>query len=71
LRLRTPNEIKTKDNKELKKASGINSNVFYQTVEVKKPIIAEKATIKPLAIAPTYLYDIKTEKGKSYSFLIK
>jgi alpha-L-fucosidase 2 len=40
-------------------------------VEVKKPIIAETATIKPLAIAPTYLYDIKTEKGKSYSFLIK
>ncbi len=71
LRLRTPNEIRTKDNKNLKIASGINSNVFYQIVEVKKPLIAAKSTIKPLDITPTYLYDIKTEKGKSYSFLIK
>jgi alpha-L-fucosidase 2 len=71
LRLRTPNEIRTKVNKNLKIASGINSNVFYQILEVKKPVIAEKSTIKPLDIASTYLYDIKTEKGKSYSFLIK
>jgi alpha-L-fucosidase 2 len=71
LRLRTPNEIKLKNNKELKTASGINSNVFYQTEEVKKPVIAATATIKPLDIRTTYLYDIETEKDKIYSFIIK
>ena len=71
LRLRTPNEIKLKNNKELKIAAGKNPNVFYQTEEVKKPVIAAAATIKPLNINSTYLYDIETEKGKSYSFIIK
>lgn len=71
LRLRTPNEIKLKGNKELKTASGNNSNVFYQTEEVKKPVIAAAATIKNLDISATYLYDIETEKGKIYSFIIK
>jgi alpha-L-fucosidase 2 len=71
LRLRTPNEIKLKNNKELKIAAGKNPNVFYQTEEVKKPVIAAAATIKPLDINSTYLYDIETEKGKSYSFIIK
>jgi alpha-L-fucosidase 2 len=71
LRLRTPNEIKLKSNKVLKTASGINSNVFYQTEEVKKPIIAVASTIKPLDISATYLYDVETEKGKIYSFIIK
>ena len=71
LRLRTPNQMKTKDNKDLKEASGINSNTFYQTAEVKKPVLAATSNIEPLDISPTYLYDIKTEKGKTYSFLIK
>jgi len=71
LRLRTPNQMKTKDNKDLKEASGINSNTFYQTAEVKKPVLAATSNIKPLDISPTYLYDVKTEKGKTYSFLIK
>ena len=71
LRLRSPNEIKLKNNKELKTAAGKNPNVFYQTEEVKKPLIAAAATIKPLDINSTNLYDIETEKGKIYSFVIK
>lgn len=71
LRLRTPNDIKLKNNKELKAASGKNPNIFYQTEEVKKPVIAAAATIKPLDINSTNLYDIETEKGKIYSFVIK
>ncbi|MFB3387676.1 glycoside hydrolase N-terminal domain-containing protein [Flavobacterium sp. LAR06] len=71
LRLRTSNEIKLKNNKELKIAAGKNPNVFYQTEEVKKALIAATATIKPLDINSTYLYDIETEKGKTYSFVIK
>jgi alpha-L-fucosidase 2 len=71
LRLRTPNEIKLKNNKELKTAAGKNPNVFYQTEEVKKPLIAAAATIRPLDINSTNLYDTETEKGKIYSFVIK
>ena len=71
LRLRTPNEIRTKDNKELKIAAGKNPNVFYEAEEVKKPIIAAASTLKPLDSNATNLYDIETEKGKIYSFIIK
>ncbi|MDR7369930.1 glycoside hydrolase family 95 protein [Flavobacterium aquidurense] len=71
LRLRTPNEIILKGNANFKTASGINSNVFYQTNDVKKPLIAATSDIKPLDIVPTYLYDIETEKGKIYNFSIK
>jgi len=71
LRLRTPNEIRTKDNKELKIAAGKNPNVFYEAEDVKKPLIAAASTIKPLDSNATHLYDIETEKGKIYSFIIK
>ncbi|WP_035652213.1 glycoside hydrolase N-terminal domain-containing protein [Flavobacterium sp. ASV13] len=71
LRLRTPNQIIAKNKMNFKTASGVNSNVFYQTNEVKKPIIAKEASIKPLEIQPTFLYDIGTEKGKIYNFSIK
>jgi len=71
LRLRTPNEIRTKDNKELKIAAGKNPNVFYEAEDVKKPLIAAASTIKPLDSNATNLYDIETEKGKIYSFIIK
>ncbi|MFC3333669.1 glycoside hydrolase family 95-like protein [Flavobacterium palustre] len=71
LRLRTPNEIILKDNKNLKKASGVNSNVFYQLEEIEKPIISKESDIKSLDIKPFYLYDVTTAKGKTYTFLIK
>ncbi|MTH17654.1 glycoside hydrolase family 95 protein [Flavobacterium sp. LC2016-01] len=71
LRLRTPNQIMAKNKMSFKIASGANSNVFYETNEVKKPVITKESTIKPLDIAPTYLYDIATEKGKVYHFSIK
>ncbi|MNR56790.1 hypothetical protein D3C85_1774370 [compost metagenome] len=69
--MRTPNEILLKGNANFKIASGTNSNVFYQTDDVKKPVIATASTITPLDIAPSYLYDIETEKGNIYNFSIK
>ena len=71
LRLRIPNEIVAKDNKNLKKAVGENSNVFYQVNETAQPIISKESDIKPLAIQTTYLYDLDTKKGKTYTFVIK
>ena len=71
LRLRTPNEMSIKENSNFKTALGDNSNVFYQTNDVKKPVIAKESNIESLNITPTYLYDLDTEKGKVYRFLIK
>lgn len=71
LRLRTPNEIILKDSKNLNIASGVNSNEFYQVDQVEKPIISKESDIKLLEIKPTFLYDVMTVKGKTYTFLIK
>ena len=71
LRLRTGNQIQAKDPKNFKTASGENSNPFYQLNEVAKPLISKESDIKTLALSQTYLYDVKTEKGKTYTFLIQ
>ncbi|RKR09034.1 alpha-L-fucosidase 2 [Flavobacterium sp. 90] len=70
LRLRTGNKIIAKDPKNFKTASGENGNPFYQLNETAKPLISKESNIKALTIPQTYLYDVKTEKGKIYTFLI-
>ena len=71
LRLRTPNQIKSKSGKKLKKASGENTNHFFVVSEIKEPIISDDASIEPLKINETYLYDMPTKKGKVYTFVIE
>jgi alpha-L-fucosidase 2 len=71
LRLRTLNEMKSKFGKKLKKASGKNPNDFFVVSEIKEPIISEASDIQPLQLKQTFLYDIPTQKGKSYTFVIK
>src|SRR5690606_33495912 len=71
LRLRTPNEIKSASGKKLKKASGENTNGFFIVPNIKDPIISEAANIEPLELKPTYLYDLPTKKGESYTFEMK
>ncbi|RYJ37432.1 Alpha-L-fucosidase [Flavobacterium anhuiense] len=68
LRLRTPNELILKKNKNLKIATGENSNLFYRVEETEKPIISKDSNIQLLNIKTSYLYDIMTEKGKTYTF---
>jgi len=71
LRLRVPNEMKMGDGAGLKKASGDNTNAFYQTEKIKTPIISEKAKIILPDLKPTFIYDIPTEKGKTYTLVLK
>ena len=71
LRLRTPNQIKSKSGKKLKKASGENPNNFFMVSEIKDPIISNVSNIQPLELKQTFLYDITTKKGKSYTFVMK
>lgn len=60
----------TAGNHLLKLASGANSNKFYQTTELKTPIIKpeDKSKLK-VQLPQTWLYDLKTEAGKTYRII--
>ena len=68
LTLRVPNKIKAVDGKTLKTAAGKNTNVFYQTEKTATPIISDKATITLPDLKETWLYDVPTVAGKTYTF---
>ncbi|NWJ52641.1 MAG: glycoside hydrolase family 95 protein [Bacteroidetes bacterium] len=63
-RIRIPNILKAKF--KLAKAQGNNPNPFYQTEDVPKPIISEKAKLNPVNVKDTFVYDFQTEAGKTY-----
>lgn len=69
LRLRLPNAMKLSKGNRMKAAAGKNSNPFYQTEDIPAPIISAKATIKPLVLKETLLYDLPTKKGRMYTLL--
>jgi alpha-L-fucosidase 2 len=71
LRLRVPNEMKMNNGTELKEAEGDNTNTFYQTSKIPTPIISDKATITLPQLKTTWLYDISTQPGKTYSVVVK
>ncbi|HTM93276.1 MAG TPA: hypothetical protein VL095_12710, partial [Flavisolibacter sp.] len=71
LRLRTPNEMKLSTGAVLKKATGKNTNLFYQVEETPAPIISDKATIAPLQLKETVIYDLPTVAGKTYTIVAK
>ena len=50
----------------LTKATGENPNQFYAVPPSPKPLINEKAKLNAVELKKTYLYDLKTEAGKSY-----
>lgn len=68
LRLRVPNTLKTSSGL-LTKAKGQNANPFYQLSAVSAPVIS--SVIKPVQpeVKTTVLYDIPTEKGRSYTLV--
>lgn len=69
LRLRAPNAIKVTAGTPLKKATGKNSNAFFQVEETPAAIISEKATITPLTLKETMVYDLPTTAGKTYTLV--
>jgi len=70
LRLRVPNEL-VATNGTMKAANGENTNPFYQVTATKEAVISSKATIGATDLKRTFLYDIATAAGKTYSFTIK
>jgi len=69
LRLRLPNEMELSNGGSLKTASGKNSNPFYQMEETPEAIVSEQATIEPLELKETLLFDIPTQEGAIYTLV--
>jgi len=53
----------------LKKASGINPNPFFAVMTVATPIIKPNDKDLSVVLPKTWLYDFKTEKGKTYTLI--
>ncbi|NII28374.1 glycoside hydrolase family 95 protein [Pseudoflavitalea sp. X16] len=70
LRLRVPNTLTAGDGNTLKKATGENPNPFYHTETTPAPVVAKEATITGPKLKKSWLYDIPTQKGKTYTFKI-
>jgi len=64
-RLRLQSKIK---GSQLHKAKGENSNPLFFDVEVKAPIISDKAKIKTLKLPKYYEYDVNMKAGETYVF---
>jgi alpha-L-fucosidase 2 len=69
LRLRTSNLMRLSTGGVVKQATGKNPNPFYQAEETPAPIISDKASITPLQLRETLVYDLPTQAGKSYTFI--
>lgn len=58
LRLRTHTPLSN-----VEEAKGENSNPFFQFQEILRPMISERAPLKGVELAPSYLYDVPTQAG--------
>lgn len=67
-RLRSVTELRGKG---LKKAKGENSNNLFKVPSTPDPIINTSEKLPETGIADTWLYDLKTEKGKKYTLYKK
>ena len=70
LRLRVPNEITLSGGNTLRIATGKNVNPFYQIEETPAPIISPKAIITKPQLKKTFLYDLPTQAGKTYTLIM-
>jgi alpha-L-fucosidase 2 len=69
LRVRTPNEMKLEFGKKLKIASSQNENPFFFVEKTKTPVISPSAKVMAPNLKPSFVYDIPTKSGKSYTLI--
>lgn len=67
-RIRSYSPLKVEGNAILVQAKGENSNLFYQVLHIKKPLISPKAKLETVKLRNTFLYDVETKPGKGYIF---
>ena len=71
LRIRTTEILLDENGKELTKASGENTNTFYQSSKIKDPLVSKESNIQPFQLPVYHIYDVETQKGKTYKFTVK
>ena len=67
LRVRVPNVMKAAAGSTMKPAQGRNQNEFYQLPVTPDPVLSARAVLTRPALKETWLYDIDTQAGKSYT----
>ncbi|KQT16719.1 alpha-L-fucosidase [Chryseobacterium sp. Leaf404] len=70
-RINSPNELILKGRNNLKPASGINENSFFEIPKIKEPIISPEAKLNEVKMKERFIYDFSTEVGKIYTLKIK
>lgn len=70
-RLRVPNEMKTADGKNLKKAIEKNSNTFYQYDATPEPVVADPSAINITSLPELFIYDLPTKAGQLIELQLK
>lgn len=68
-RIRVHDPLKGLGQQSLKEAKGGNPNPFYQVADIKQPLISEKAKLNKPELKKTYLYDLPTQAGKTYTLI--
>ncbi|MEO6720316.1 MAG: glycoside hydrolase family 95 protein [Ferruginibacter sp.] len=71
LRLRVPNQLKFNSGKELIKAVGENKNSFFQVEKTPEPVIAGEAVVTPPLLSETFVYDLATQPGQTFTLIAK
>ncbi len=66
-RIRSYWPLKAEGSAKLVRATGENRNPFYRVPDTKPPLVSPKATVEPVKIRDTYLYDFRAEAGKEYT----
>ncbi|MFV8466059.1 glycosyl hydrolase family 95 catalytic domain-containing protein [Flavobacterium sp. LB1P62] len=67
-RLRLENTLRGSEGIQIKKAKGKNPNPLFLDVNVKKPIISEKAVIKTVELPKYNEYDVEMKAGETFTF---
>lgn len=70
LRIRTATRLSAKNGKELHLAKGENPNLSYYVPVTPQPLISPSAKLETKPAPNTYLYDVETKAGKTYTFVI-
>ncbi|GAB3986202.1 glycoside hydrolase family 95 protein [Spirosoma daeguense] len=67
-RVRVHTPINTTNGDLLASAKGENSNPFYESAAIQKPLRSSKASVKSPVLRESFVYDIPTKAGGSYTF---
>lgn len=65
-RIRSCSPLRCDAKAELVQAKGENQNPFYQTPQIKQPVISAQAKLEPINGRDTFLYDVATQPGERY-----